>query len=234
MTAETDILRAAALPKGDKPLRYDAILYDFDGTLVDSIPMILACFQGAFMEVTGKEESESVLLAGIGLPLATAFSRFDPKTQQELMDAYYKYNIRLLPTVSVFDGVMDGLRAVQALGVRQGLVTSKRSETALFTMRQFEMESFFEAQVFREDTKVHKPNPKPIFLAMKKLGIQDPSSVLFVGDSVHDLRCAANASVDSAAVHWTYMPKHELAAEKPKYWLDSMTDLCCILKDAEL
>jgi len=133
--------------------------------------MILTCYQNAFMEVTGEKADEKVLLSHIGLTLATAFSRFEPKIQQELADAYYRHNERLLPTsVTVFDGVMEGLRAVQGLGVRQGLVTSKRRETALFTMRQFDMESFFEAQVFREDTTLHKPNPKPIFHAMKKIG----------------------------------------------------------------
>ena len=195
--------------------------------------MILTCFQNAFLEVTGKKEDENVLLSHIGLPLVTAFSRFEPKIQQELLDAYYKNNVRLLPTtVTVFDGVMDGLKEVRNLGVRQGLVTSKRSETALFTLRQFGMESFFDALVFREDTKIHKPNPKPIFLAINKIGIRDFSRVLFVVDSVHDLRCAANAHVDSAAVNWTYMPKNELAAEKPRYWLDRLTDLSCILTDA--
>jgi len=58
--------------------------------------------------------------------------------------------------------------------------------------------------------------------------------VLFVGDSVHDLRCAANAGVDSAAVRWTYMPVNELEAEKPTYWLERLSDLSCILTNAEL
>jgi pyrophosphatase PpaX len=220
---------------GEKPLRYDAVLYDFDGTLVDTIPMILECYQRAFMEVTGQEEDETFLLSQIGLPLASTFVKYDPTTQQALLEAYYKHNMILLPThVSVFEGIMEGLEEVRSLGVLQGLVTSKRSETALITMRQFDMVPFFDALVFREDTQVHKPNPMPVYLAMEKLGIKDASRVLFVGDSIHDLRCAANAGVDSVAVHWTYMPEEELMAENPTYWIHRLSDLSCILTVAEL
>lgn len=216
-------------------MRYDAVLYDFDGTLVDTVPMILSCFHKAFMEVTGHTEDEAFLLSTIGLPLAYAFSGYEPAVRESLYEEYQKENTRLLSTsVHVFDGVMDGLGLLRTMGVRQGVVTSKKRETALFSMRQFDMDSFFEVLITREDTEIHKPNPEPIFLAMRKLEISDVSRVLYVGDSVHDLRCAGNAGVDSAAVNWTYMPINELAAEKPTYWLDRLTDLPCILTDAEL
>ena len=216
-------------------MRYDAVLYDFDGTLVDTIPMILSCFHTAFMEVTGHAEDEAFLLSTIGLPLVYAFSGYEPAVRESLYEAYQKENARILATsVRIFDGIMEGLDQVRKMGIRQGVVTSKKRETALFSMKQFDMDPYFEVLITREDTDVHKPNPEPIFLAMQKMGITDVSRVLYVGDSVHDLRCAGNAGVDSAAVNWTYMPLYELAAEKPTYWLDRLTDLPCILSDAEL
>ena len=216
-------------------LRYDAVLYDFDGTLVDTVPMILRCFQSAFLEITGHEEDEAFLLSTIGLPLSQAFAKYDPSIQNLLQDAYQRENAILLPTaVGIFDGIIDGLNAMRTLGIRQGVVTSKKRETTLYSMRQFKMDSFFETLVTREDTLIHKPNPEPIYLAMQNMGISDKKRVLYVGDSVHDLRCAAGAGIDSAAVNWTYMPQSDLAAEKPQYWLDRLTDLSCILLDAEL
>ena len=216
-------------------MRYDAVLYDFDGTLVDTVPMILSCFHKAFMEVTGHTKDEAYLLSTIGLPLAYVFSGYEPAVRESLFKEYQKENARLISTsVHVFDGIMEGLGLLRSMGVRQGVVTSKKRETALFSMRQFDMDSFFEVIITREDTEIHKPNPEPVFLAMRKMGISDVSRVLYVGDSVHDLRCAGNAGVDSAAVNWTYMPINELAAEKPRYWLDRLTDLPCILTDAEL
>jgi len=223
------------IQKGETLLRYDAVLYDFDGTIADTIPMILTCFQTAFMKVTGRLEDEAFLLSTIGLPLAFAFSGYEPAVRKSLYEAYQAENAKLLATsVRIFEGVPEGLAQLQAMGIRQGVVTSKKRETALFSMRQFELESYFEVLITREDTEVHKPNPEPLLLAMQKMGISDVSRVLYVGDSVHDLRCAANAGMDSAAVNWTYMPLSELAAEKPTYWLARLTDLPCILADAEL
>lgn len=217
-------------------MRYDIVLYDFDGTLADTVPVILQSFQTAFLEVTGHREDETFLLSTIGLPLTSAFRNYkDPQVFNKLHDIYLRENKKLLAdSVRIFEGVEEGLAAVRDMGVRQGIVTSKRRDVALFTIRQFGIEDYFETIITREDTQIHKPNPEPILLAMEKMGITDVSRVLYVGDSIHDLRCAANAGVDSAAVNWTYMPKHELAAEKPAFWLDRLTDLSCILTDAEL
>lgn len=216
-------------------MKYDAVLYDFDGTLVDTVPVIVKCFQQAFLNVLGHTEDEAFILSTIGLPLSYALSGYDPAVQKALFDEYQKENaVRIKTEVRVFEGVSEGLALLGSMGVRQGVVTSKNRKTALINLEQFAMVPFFEVLITGEDTNVHKPNPEPILLALEKMEISDLSRVLYVGDSVHDLRCAYNAGVDSAAVNWTYMPKNELAAEKPAYWLDRLTDLSCILSDAEL
>ncbi len=216
-------------------MRYDVILYDFDGTLADTVPMIVKSFRIAYREVLGREEDEAFLLSTIGLPLQEAFRRETPDAAEKLLIAYKAANAALLETeVKIFDGITDGLSILRDMGVRQAVVTSKRREPALFTMKQFALEPYFELLIAREDTDSHKPNPEPIFAAAERLGQKDLSRVLYVGDSVHDLRCANNAGVDAAAVEWTYMPREELVAEKPKYWLSRLSDLSCILSDTEL
>lgn len=216
-------------------LRYDAILYDFDGTLADTVPMIVQSFKEAFKEILGIQKDEAEILSTIGLPLWVAFEAYDEDTQKKLYDAYQRVNERLLPTgVREFPGIHEGLRAVAELGVFQGVVTSKRKEPALFTMQQFDMDKYFDVFVFREDTTDHKPAPDPLFFAAKKLGITDMSRVLYVGDSIHDLKCANNAGADSAAVDWTYMPVDGLKALSPRYWLHDLSELSCILTGRDL
>lgn len=218
-----------------KPLKYDAILYDFDGTLVDTIPLIIKCFHIAFEEVLGERKDEKEILATIGLPLWTAFRDYDEDTQKKLHDAYLRANEIYLPTdVRIFPGIREGLEAVAQTGVRQGVVTSKRREPAIFTMEQFGLEKYFSVVVSREDTIEHKPAPAPLYLAAEQLGLEDMTRILFVGDSVHDLICAENAGVDSAAVDWTYMPKDQLRSLSPKYWVDNLSELSCILSGREL
>jgi len=222
-------------PQIIKPTRYDVVLYDFDGTLVDTIPLIVKCFNIAFEEVLGERRDEKTILSTIGLPLWTAFRDYDEETQNKLHNAYLRANERYLPTdVRIFPGIYEGLEAISKMGVLQGVVTSKRREPALFTMRQFDLEKFFSVLVSRDDTTEHKPTPVPIFFALEKLGITDLTRVLFVGDSIHDLICAENAGVDSAAVDWTYMSKEELRSAAPKYWLDNLSALPCILSEREL
>ena len=175
------------------------------------------------------------MLSTIGLPLIQAFSHYEPAVQQELIEAYQEENARIIETdVKIFDGVIEGLTLVGCSGASQAVVTSKRRETALISMRQFKLEPYFQTVIAREDTSLHKPDPEPIFEAMRRLSVTDPKKVLFVGDSVHDLRCANRAGVDSVMVDWTYMPREELAAESPTYWISALCDISCILSNAEL
>ncbi|MBN1775151.1 MAG: HAD-IA family hydrolase [Clostridiales bacterium] len=219
----------------EKPLKYDAVLYDFDGTLVDTIPLIVKCFHIAFEEVLGERKDEKEILSTIGLPLWTAFRDYDEDTQKKLHDAYLRANELYLPTdVRIFPGIQEGLDVVARKGVLQGVVTSKRREPAIFTMKQFGLEKYFSVVVSREDTIEHKPAPAPLYLAAEQLGLEDMTRILFVGDSIHDLICAENAGVDSAAVDWTYMPKDQLRSLSPKYWVDNLSELSCILSGREL
>ncbi len=218
-----------------RQLKYDAIFYDFDGTLVDTIPLIVKCFHIAFEEVLGIRRDEKTILSTIGLPLWTAFRDYDEETQKNLYAAYQRANERYLPTdVRIFPGIREGLEEVSRLGVLQGVVTSKRRDPAIFTMKQFDLEKFFSVLVSRDDTTEHKPAPAPIYYAAEQLGLSDMTRILYVGDSVHDLICAENAGVDSAAVDWTYMPKEDLRSLSPKYWLENLSELPCILFGREL
>ena len=216
-------------------MRFDAVLYDFDGTLVDTIPMIVNSFHYAFQKVLNIRKSDDEIKSTIGLPLWTAFQEYDEETQKALNSAYHEENERLLPhAVDIFEGIESGLSQIKAMGIPQGVVTSKRREPALFTMKQFQLDSFFDIIVSREDTTEHKPGPAPLLFAAAQMGIADMKRILYVGDSVHDIRCAHNAGAVSAAVAWTRMPLEELKTENPTYWIDSLHSISCILESGEL
>lgn len=216
-------------------MRYDAILYDFDGTLVDSIPMIVKSFEMTFEAVLGVKKDPEELKKTIGLPLWTAFKKYDEPTQKVLLETYRRVNENLLETeIKHFPGVDDMLSMVKQSGLPQGVVTSKGKDAALFTMNQFNMARFFEVFVSRDDTIEHKPNPEPLIFAAKQLGISDMSKIVYVGDSVHDIICAHAAGSASAAVGWTRMPREDLKALNPTYWLETPEQISCILNDGTL
>lgn len=217
-------------------MQYDCVLYDLDGTIIDSVPAILESFRRAFIEVLGEEAPQEYLLSTIGLPLGAAFAPYEPqKVREALHEAYLRHNGDLLPlTAKTFPGMEAALRKIQALGIPQGIVTSKRREPASFALEKLGFTSYFDLIVCREDTQQHKPNPEPLWLAAEKLGLSDYSRILYVGDSIHDLICASNAGIPAVAVDWTAMPKDQLREASPAFWINEPMEISCILQGTEL
>ena len=114
--------------------KYDCILYDFDGTLADSVPLIIDSFQKTYKEVLGRcDRTYEDLLSYIGLPLMVSFERHDKETAKKLFDAYLRINYEALANgeIDLFDGVMDELQRLKDMGIKQGIVTSKRRKSIL-------------------------------------------------------------------------------------------------------
>lgn len=216
--------------------RYDCVLYDFDGTLGDSIPLIIKCQQQAYEEVMGNcPRSYDDLLSYIGLPLTETFSIHDKKTSEALLESYLRINCYWLEHdgVPLFPGVSEELQRLKAAGIRQGIVTSKRKTSLDMSLKCLGLEDFFDVIVAKEDTKIHKPEAEPLLLASRILGI-DTSRMIYVGDAVGDIKCAQNAGVAPVFVNWSIMPREEITALKPQYIINEMKELSCIIFDGEL
>ena len=218
-------------------MKYKYVLFDFDGTLADTIPLILESFQHVFVLLTGKEADKGFVMSTIGEPLERTFEILPENLRQTAVDEYVKYNIaNLEEKVVLFPGMIEMLKRLADEGVIMAVVTSKRYRTAMITIDQYDIGKFFTVVTARERTLLHKPNPEPIFATIEdiKSKVQQneqilPAEVLFVGDSVHDLHCARNAGMDYAMVDWTYMDKDELKAQGPDYWImtgEELVDIC--------
>ena len=198
---------------------YDLILYDLDGTLWDSIPLIMDCFKHAYIEVMGEcTRSDVDLMSYIGKPLTDTFAMHDEATAQKLLDSYLDYNHKLLELdkIDMFPGVIDGLNRIKEAGIRQGVVTSKRIYSAGVTLKLKGLDEFFDVYVCKEHTEHHKPEAEPLIYAAGQLGIKDMSKVIYVGDAVPDALCAKNAGSGFALVEWTRMDKGAVMAASPE------------------
>ena len=193
--------------------KYDAVLYDLDGTLTDSVPLILKSFHMCYMEVLGEvPRSDENLTSYIGKPLMEIFTDYhDEKTSKALFDAYLRVNEVMLANdeLDLFDGVMDSLLKLHESGVRQGIVTSKRSNSAMITLNLKGLTKIFEQITVLEDTAKHKPDPEPLIYSAERLGITDMKRIIYVGDAVVDYECALNAGTDFALVDWTKMNRDD-------------------------
>ena len=197
----------------------DLILYDLDGTVWDSIPLIMDCFKHAYIDVFGEcTRTDEDLMSYIGRPLQDTFAMHDEQTKQKLLDSYLVYNHMLLDqdAIPMFPGVIDDLKLIKKAGMKQGVVTSKRHRAADVTLKFKGLFDFFDVYICKEDTDKHKPDGEPLTVAARKAGITDMSRVIYVGDALPDALCAKNAGAKFALVEWSRMDKDDILRQSPE------------------
>lgn len=205
-------------------LSCDAILFDMDGTLLDTVPLIVESFQYAFMNHLGHPGDRGEILAGIGIPLERVMDNYPEGPA--LIKTYLKHNqAHLNSHIGIFIGIPQMLAQLRKLGLQLGVVTSKRTAAAMPGLIAFDLEPCFDIILTKESTTRHKPDPEPLLEAMRRLHLSDPARVVYVGDSIHDVRCAQAAGCKTVVVDWTYMPVTELRQANPDLWLKKPADL---------
>lgn len=218
---------AAAGPVLPFGVRFPAILFDFDGTLVDSIHLIIESFHHT-MRVHGlPARSDAFWIAGLGTPLRVAFRPFtdDDAEVQRLIATYREWNLAHHDTmVTAFPGALDAVKALKARGSRLAIVTSKNRHGLEKGLDLCGFHGLFDVLVTSDDLHASKPDPEPVHLALHQLGAK-PTQALFVGDSPHDIAAGRDAGTTTAACLWGPFSRDQLAAERPDHWLSAFADL---------
>ncbi len=184
-------------------MRFPVCLFDLDGTLIDSGPMIVASMKHAAKTVLGRDIPERALAAAVGGPgLVAQMRSLDPDRVDDLVAAYREHNVPLHDELEAFWEVVEVLPALRLEGRRLGVVTAKRRETVQLAFDRLpELEANFDVVVTADDTERHKPAPDPILKALDRLGAT-PDEAAYVGDSPFDVRAAKAAGVFAVAVAW--------------------------------
>ena len=184
-------------------LEVSAVLFDLDGTLMDTVPLILASHQYTFQKVLGWVPDDDEILATIGEPLLTTFQRYS-EDWEVMLDEYVGWSVPKTASHSrLFPGVLSTLQALRARGIQLGVVTARRCDSLRICLEAFDLTDFFQVLICAEDTDRHKPHPAPLLLAMERLGIPQASQLLYVGDTVYDLEAARGAGMPFAVIDWT-------------------------------
>ena len=182
--------------------RWTTAVFDLDGTLADTIHLIVESYQHAFRTVLGREEDPAVIRSWIGRPLINAFRDHSPEHADELYATYLQWNAdNTERLIRGYDGVREVLADLRASGVRVGVATSKRRESAQQAMDILGLSEHVEDLVAMEDTERHKPDPTPILLCLERLG-RGSNDAVYVGDAVVDVLAGKAAGVDTLAVTW--------------------------------
>lgn len=205
-------------------------LFDLDGTLLDSIDLILESFHHTARVHRRPERSDAHWLAGIGTPLRVQLSQMADSDEEleALLDTYRNYNLERHDAMAKpYPGIVEVVKTLHQRKAKLALVTSKLSRGATRGLRLLGLEEEFPVRVCADDVVQGKPHPEPVFKALAALGAQ-PSEAVFIGDSDHDIEAGRRAGVETAAVSWGPFAREALEAAGPSRWIESPEELLAL------
>jgi pyrophosphatase PpaX len=205
---------------------FPVVLFDLDGTVIDSGAIILASMRHATREVLGLEASDAELMAAVGGPgLEAQMAAFAPDRVDELVRVYRAHNEPLHDELEACQGMQDVILALHREGRRLGIVTAKRRSTVDLAFARVPIAHLFETVVGGDETQKHKPDPEPLLEAARRLRVS-PQDCAYVGDSPFDIRAAKAAHMYSIGVTWGRIHDREkLEAEEPSVLVDDAEEL---------
>ena len=211
--------------------RLPTILFDLDGTLIDSIELILNSARFAFQKLERDVPPDEEWLAGVGIPLFTMFRRYarDEADCAALIAAYREYQLVHHDRLTrCYDQVVETVDLLKRRGHDIGIVTSKSEALAMRGLAHVGLARHMDTIVGCDSSTRHKPDPEPVRIALHRLDAS-PEDAIFVGDSVHDLFAGNAAGVHTAAALWGAFKRADLEPGEPNAWLESVSDLVTLL-----
>jgi pyrophosphatase PpaX len=219
-----------AMPAPLRPRR-PTILFDLDGTLLDSIELILRSARYSFEKLNREWITDEVWAAGIGIPLFTAFRRYakDDDDHAALLAGYREYQLanhdRL---IRCYDDVVDTVKSLAARGHELAIVTSKSEALAMRGLVHVGLARYIDTIVGCDASARHKPDPEPVRIALHRLACP-PEEAVFVGDSVHDILAGNAAGVRTVAALWGAGRREEMEPGVPTAYAATISDILPLL-----
>ncbi len=212
--------------------RYDLIVFDWDGTVMDSTAVIAGSIQMACRDLDLEVPSDEMARHVIGLGLQQALRYAVPNAPDEMYEplvARYRHHFLAQDgAIPLFDGARETIAELHRAGYLLGVATGKNRNGLERALLSSEMKPYFHATRTAEQT-VSKPDPTMLFELMAELGVE-ASRTLMIGDTSHDLLLAQNAQVDAIAMGHGAHPPEQLRALSPLALVDNFAQLNAWLK----
>lgn len=208
-------------------LQYEAYLFDLDGTLINSIDLILDCYVETLTKHRGESPTREYFLEGLGITLREQFRVFtsDEDEVQTMVDTYREFNFaRHDDVVKPYAGIQEALATLKDQGARVGVVTNKLRYGAGRGLRVAGIEQHVDQLMACDDVENPKPHPEPVTLLLKGLNVA-PEAAVLIGDSPIDMQAGRAAGVAIAAAHWGPFEAELLHAEEPEHHLHEVPEI---------
>jgi pyrophosphatase PpaX len=207
--------------------RFATIVFDLDGTIADTLPLIYEAFDAALRPVVGRRFTDAEIRGMFGPPdnhiIRSMVQGGDYEAAyKRYVDTYEREHERL---VSAFHGVDDVMRRAAAAEVKLGVVTGKSRQTALYTLEALGLLPVFGSVYAGDDVERQKPDPEAVIKILEELGHDPDSAGVFVGDSAADVEAGRAAGLTTIAVTWGSPDHEQLFASKPDITVNSSDEL---------
>ena len=210
---------------------YSTYLFDLDGTLVDSVELILRSYRHTFRTHRGAAPPDELWLKGLGTPIWVQLRYWteDPTEIAAMVETYRVYNMTHHDElVRPYEGIVGVVRELEHRGKRLGLVTSKVRSGALRGLQVSGLTDAFHVIVGADEVEHPKPHPEPVQLALRRLGVESKDAV-FIGDARYDIESGRGAGVATAAALWGPFGRAHLEDLEPDHWLEKPEDVLRLL-----
>lgn len=208
-----------------------ALLFDFDGTLLNTNELIVQTFMHVLEKYFPGQFQPEDCLEFIGPSLKETFEELDPENAEEMIAEYRKWNHEHHDElVKEYEGVLPALEKLHEMNIPMAIVSTKMRATIARGLQIMNADRFFKVIVGIDDVQNVKPDPEPINLALKQLGVEKEEAIM-IGDNYHDILAGKNAGVKTAGVSWAIKGEEFLKSFEPDYMLKTLSDLVEIVKE---
>lgn len=210
-------------------MKIDTVLFDLDGTLINTNELIIASFLHTLDHYFPNEYTREKVINFIGPSLHYTFSNLNPDKVEEMTNMYRTFNYEKHDElVEEYETVKETVKALFEKGYKLGIVTTKRSDTARMGLKLTGLDPYFSVLVGVDDVEKPKPDPEPLLKALHQLN-STPERAIMVGDSQYDVLGGKNTGTKTAAVAWTIKGRDFLQSYEPDVMLETMSDLLTFL-----
>ena len=202
-------------------MKYKHIVFDVDGTLVDTEAACLLSFRDLLKEQKGEDHEPEELTYCLGRSGKDSLAQAGFEDWRTAYDRWVELLLNYSYTIKIFDGLLEVIEKLAEAGYQLGIVTSRTRAVSVMDLKTQGVDAYFKTIVSCDDTEKHKPNPEPLLKYLEYTGA-DASEVLYLGDTVHDMNCAGGANIDFALAGWgaPVMLDAKYVLNQPKELLD--------------
>jgi pyrophosphatase PpaX len=210
-------------------MNIDTLLFDLDGTLINTNDLIIASFLHTLEHYKPGEYTREHAIEFIGPPLTDSFEKVDPERVDEMIQTYRTFNhAKHDELVTEYEGVYETIEQLHERGFKLAIVTTKIRKTALMGLELTGLDRFFDVVVGLDDVEKAKPDPEPLEKALKALG-STKETAMMIGDSQFDVLAGKNLGVPTAVVGWSIKGEEKIRTFEADYILSNMRDLIAIV-----